>query len=54
MRVGGSVGIALYPEDGDGYEALMRGADSAMYEAKRDTKSFGGGCRRFRPESTAA
>ncbi|WP_433360602.1 diguanylate cyclase domain-containing protein [Actinoplanes sp. CA-142083] len=47
VQIGGSVGIALFPDDANEYEALMRGADAAMYEAKRDTKRFGGGARRF-------
>lgn len=34
IYVGASVGIALYPHDGDDSEALLRSADSAMYEAK--------------------
>jgi diguanylate cyclase (GGDEF)-like protein len=46
VRVGGSVGIALFPDDAVGYDELMRGADAAMYEAKRDTKMLGGGSRR--------
>ena len=46
--IGGSVGIALYPDDATGYEALMKGADAAMYEAKRATKGSGGGFRRAR------
>ncbi|MEV4350338.1 sensor domain-containing diguanylate cyclase [Actinoplanes sp. NPDC049596] len=46
VTVGGSVGFALYPEDATDYEALMKGADAAMYEAKRDTKQLGGGKRR--------
>ena len=31
----------------------MRGADAAMYEAKRDTKELGGGIRRARLTSAA-
>ncbi|WP_239163640.1 sensor domain-containing diguanylate cyclase [Paractinoplanes rishiriensis] len=46
VRVGGSVGIALFPDDAADYDELMRGADAAMYEAKRDTKMLGGGRRR--------
>ncbi len=46
VSIGGSVGIALYPDDATGYEALMKGADAAMYEAKRATKGRGGGFRR--------
>lgn len=50
VRIGGSVGIALFPDDAGDYDALMRGADAAMYEAKRDTKKLGGGARRARRE----
>lgn len=34
-RVGASVGISVYPEDGEDAERLLRAADAAMYEAKR-------------------
>ena len=50
VQIGGSVGIALFPDDATDYDALMRGADAAMYAAKRDTKHDGGGVRRAQPE----
>lgn len=34
LHVSCSVGIAVYPDDGDEIEALMRNADAAMYQAK--------------------
>lgn len=38
-RIGGSIGIALHPDDADDFEALIRKADEAMYEAKKDGKN---------------
>ncbi|QDX80202.1 hypothetical protein B9N43_02350 [Denitratisoma sp. DHT3] len=35
FNVSASVGIALYPEDGENMEVLVRNADAAMYQAKR-------------------
>lgn len=39
LRVGASVGIALFPDHGEDAESLLRAADAAMYAAKR-----AGGC----------
>ncbi|UGQ47992.1 diguanylate cyclase domain-containing protein [Massilia endophytica] len=43
MRVSGSLGIAIYPDDDANLESLMRKADKAMYEAKQ----AGRNCARF-------
>ncbi|WP_292931532.1 EAL domain-containing protein [Noviherbaspirillum sp.] len=37
--VSGSVGITLYPGDGDDIEALMKNAEQAMYLAKKEGRS---------------
>lgn len=34
-RIGASVGISIYPDDGKDFETLMEHADQAMYRAKR-------------------
>ena len=39
IRVSASIGIALYPENSDEYDVLMRRADSAMYAAKSEGKN---------------
>jgi len=38
-RVTASVGLALYPEHGDNADALMQGADAALYQAKQSGKN---------------
>ena len=35
LRVGASIGRAVFPDDADGAEGLLRAADEAMFEAKR-------------------
>lgn len=41
-----SVGIAIYPDDGDDADTLIRAADAAMYQAKQDAGK-GSNCYRF-------
>lgn len=39
IRVTASAGIALYPQDGENEQTLMKNADSAMYRAKQQGKN---------------
>ncbi|MDA1358845.1 EAL domain-containing protein [Glycomyces luteolus] len=46
VEVDGSVGIAVYPDDGSDFQTLFRHADIAMYESKQRASSFA----RYAPE----
>ncbi|TWH48361.1 EAL domain-containing protein [Sporomusa sp. KB1] len=50
FRVSASIGIAMYPADGDTSEEVFKNADSALYEAKRAGKN----CLRFYEEEMQA
>lgn len=39
LHTGVSIGIAIYPETGDSYYALLKNADTAMYQAKTSGKN---------------
>ncbi|MBM3989776.1 MAG: diguanylate cyclase [Planctomycetes bacterium] len=39
LQVSASIGLALYPDDGDEPETLLRRADKAMYRAKTDGRA---------------
>jgi diguanylate cyclase (GGDEF)-like protein len=47
LDVGGSIGVAVYPQHGEDFETLMRHADVAMYDAK----SRGDALAVYSPES---
>jgi diguanylate cyclase (GGDEF)-like protein len=38
-HIGVSIGVALYPDDAEDIQALIRGADEAMYLAKQSGKN---------------
>jgi predicted signal transduction protein with EAL and GGDEF domain len=39
VRIGASVGIATFPRDGEDYATVLKCADMAMYQAKKEGKS---------------
>ncbi|TGR99157.1 diguanylate cyclase, partial [Mesorhizobium sp. M2E.F.Ca.ET.209.01.1.1] len=46
INIGGSIGIAVFPDDGQSSEILIRNADLALYKAKMEGR---GTCRSFEP-----
>lgn len=40
LVIGGSIGIALYPQNADSISSLMRCADVSMYQAKKDSVDY--------------
>lgn len=51
LQIGGSIGVSLFPHDGEDPNNLLRAADTAMYEAKGSGR---GVHRLFTPEMNAA
>jgi diguanylate cyclase (GGDEF)-like protein/PAS domain S-box-containing protein len=47
LHITSSIGVSLYPDDGQDAETLIRNADTAMYQAKENGRQ---GYRFFRPE----
>jgi diguanylate cyclase (GGDEF)-like protein/PAS domain S-box-containing protein len=50
LRVTASIGISVYPEDGQDAETLIKNADTAMYQAKQSGRQ---NFRFFKPEMNA-
>lgn len=51
LHVGGAVGVAVYPEDGDDTTTLMSRADAAMYQSKSENEGYRFYDPRFDPNS---
>lgn len=39
LKISASLGVSIYPDDGDNAETLLRNADAAMYDAKEDGRN---------------
>ncbi|MGI9352154.1 MAG: putative bifunctional diguanylate cyclase/phosphodiesterase, partial [Rhizobiaceae bacterium] len=39
IRIGASIGIAIFPRDGSDYQTILKSADMAMYQAKEEGKN---------------
>ena len=50
LKISVSIGVAIYPTDGDGIDGLLKHADVAMYEAKKSGKNT---CRFYRTPNVA-
>ncbi|MFW6340148.1 MAG: EAL and GGDEF domain-containing protein [Wenzhouxiangella sp.] len=50
-QISASIGVAMYPEDGESYEELLKNADTAMYQAKADGRDV---CRFFHSDMAEA
>lgn len=47
LHISASIGISLFPDDGEDVGMLMKNSDTAMYHAKENGRN---NCQRFRPE----
>jgi diguanylate cyclase (GGDEF)-like protein/putative nucleotidyltransferase with HDIG domain len=54
LRIGVSIGTAVFPHDGDSYEVLLSTADSRMYQNKADRKRRARDAEQARNAATAA